>query len=331
MGVDWNGNVIVTGYSYVSNVGNDYLTIKYDPNGDTVWVRRYNGPGNSGDVANALTLDSTGNVYVTGFSTGIDNYRDYTTIKYDPLGDTVWVRRFSDSDMRDLEATSISTDDSSNVYVAGRSFGVGIYNIVVKYNPDGDTIWTRKYQGYQIYGGFPTHPLAIDNDKNVFVTTYQTGEGTLEDFSTLGLNSEGDSIWSDNYSGPGNGSDFPFAIATDNNGNVYVTGVSFGDSGNLDYATIKYSKCMGIPGDANADSALAISDLVACARYVFSDSRWPACPSNSKICWLSGEFCRGDWNGDRVITLVDVIYGANHIFNKPGGPWIPISTGACCQ
>ncbi len=38
---------------------------------DTAWVRRYNGPADTSDRANAIDVDGSGNVYVTGYSYGI--------------------------------------------------------------------------------------------------------------------------------------------------------------------------------------------------------------------------------------------------------------------
>ena len=48
----------------------DYATIKYDTNGNLLWVIRYNGPGNGIDRSSDLVVDSAGNVYVTGYSEG---------------------------------------------------------------------------------------------------------------------------------------------------------------------------------------------------------------------------------------------------------------------
>ena len=93
--VDASGNVYVTGYSYGSGTSYDYATIKYTSAGDTAWVRRYNGPGNSWDEATALAVDASRNVYVTGKSYGSGTDRDYATIKYTSAGDMAWVRRYN--------------------------------------------------------------------------------------------------------------------------------------------------------------------------------------------------------------------------------------------
>ena len=45
--VDAAGNVYVTGESRGNGSVDDYATLKYDPSGNLLWEKRYNGPGNS--------------------------------------------------------------------------------------------------------------------------------------------------------------------------------------------------------------------------------------------------------------------------------------------
>ena len=85
--------------------------------------------------------------------------------------------------------------------------------------------------------------------------------------------------------------------------------------------------CAAIPGDANGDFQLDLSDIVATVNYIFNKSGCAPLP----VCWLSGLLCRGDWNGSGTITLGDVVRAINYIFSKPGGPWTPLTSGDCCQ
>jgi hypothetical protein len=78
-------SVYVTGYSPGTNSANDIVTIKYDNNGNQIWVQRYNGPGNGNDAGNAIAVDNNGNVYVTGYSANASGGTDIVTIKYSPL------------------------------------------------------------------------------------------------------------------------------------------------------------------------------------------------------------------------------------------------------
>jgi hypothetical protein len=59
----------------------DYATIRYDSSGQEQWIARYNGPANSYDVATAIAIDSSANVYVSGRS-GAGSDLDYATVKY---------------------------------------------------------------------------------------------------------------------------------------------------------------------------------------------------------------------------------------------------------
>lgn len=122
--IDENGNVYVTGKSY-SGTNLDYATIKYNSLGDTMWVRRYNGPGNGIDCATGIAVDNNGNVYVTGCSDGLGTYpQDYATIKYNSSGTEEWVQRYDGPGGRVDEAFAIAVDNKGYVYVTGTSDGI---------------------------------------------------------------------------------------------------------------------------------------------------------------------------------------------------------------
>ena len=80
--LDSSNNVIVTGGSTGSGSDYDYLTIKYSSAGVPLWTNRYNGPGNDSDAATAVAVDRSGNVIVTGYSTGSGGDYDFATVKY---------------------------------------------------------------------------------------------------------------------------------------------------------------------------------------------------------------------------------------------------------
>jgi hypothetical protein len=91
--VDGSGNVVVTGYSSQCIACDaDYYTAKYAADGGLLWEKRYNGSTraatdsqeawNGYDYAWAMTVDGSGNVFVTGGATGSNGYYDYATIKY---------------------------------------------------------------------------------------------------------------------------------------------------------------------------------------------------------------------------------------------------------
>jgi hypothetical protein len=82
--VDQSNNVYVTGYSPGTNSTNDIVTIKYDNDGNQIWVQRYNGTGTGDDRANAIAVDANGNVYVTGYESTTAGGTEMVTIKYAP-------------------------------------------------------------------------------------------------------------------------------------------------------------------------------------------------------------------------------------------------------
>jgi hypothetical protein len=237
--VDASGNVYVTGSSCDSVIYGDFATIKYKPNGDTAWVRRYNGPGNDENDAYAIAVDGSGNVYVTGRSIGNGTSFDYATIKYYPNGDTAWVRRYNGSSNHDDVACATAVDDSGNVYVTGGSYdSISCDYATIKYKLNGDTAWVRRYNESGNLWDFAL-AIAVDGSGNVYVTGQSTGTGTGLDYATIKYKPNGDTTWVRRYNEPANAGDIVSAIAVDGSGNVYVTGSSY-NGVNDDYATIKY-------------------------------------------------------------------------------------------
>ena len=239
--VDGQGNVFVTGYSDGNGTGSDYATIKYNSGGVQQWLQRYNGPGNGNDNAWSIAVDDSGNVYVTGVSEGNGTGDDYATIKYNSGGVQQWLQRYNGPGNGSDYGSSIAVDDSGNVYVTGGSVvnGTGLDYATIKYNSSGVQQWLASYNGPVNNTDRSTH-IAIDGSGNVYVTGYSFGIGTSVDYATIKYNSSGVQQWVARYNGPGNWLDFVYSIAVDGQGNVYVSGDSYGNGTSVDYATIKY-------------------------------------------------------------------------------------------
>jgi hypothetical protein len=82
--IDGSGNVYVTGRGGSNTAGrDDYATIKYDTNGNQLWIQRYDVPG-SGWVyySNAIAVDPIGGVYVIGTTDNALSGTDIVTIEH---------------------------------------------------------------------------------------------------------------------------------------------------------------------------------------------------------------------------------------------------------
>ena len=278
--VDGSGNVYVTGGSFGSGSGLDFATVKYNSNGVQQWVRRYNGPANSDDVAYAIAIDGSGNVYVTGSSRGTGTALDYATVKYNSSGTRQWVSRYNGPANMDDIAYSIAVDCAGNVYVTGGSTGAGsgFDYATVKYNSSGTQQWASRYNG-PANSNDTAYSVAVDCCGNVYVTGGATGLGSGSNYATVKYSSSGWQQWVSTYNGPANSDDVAYALAIDGVENVYVTGASFGSGSGYDYATLKYDSsgseqwASRYNGPANShDIAYALVVDISGAVYVTGGS-----------------------------------------------------------
>lgn len=177
-------NSYVIGSSDAQNGLSDYLIIKYNSHGDTLWKRTYNGTGNGIDVATAIKVDKAGNVYVTGYSQGKNSGYDIVTIKYNTDGAMLGAPLiYNGPKNKDDIAYNIDIDLAGNIYVIGSSYvisSVYIDGVILKYSYDlnPNYLWMRNFPAVDGDNNF----LNLINKKsngNILVTDYG---GSYDDF-----------------------------------------------------------------------------------------------------------------------------------------------------
>ena len=219
-------------------------------------------------------LDRAGNLYVTGFTTGdLDGDGpevnagsfDMFVIKIKPDGQTEWIRQIGSPE--DDRAHYIAVDRWGDVYVTGHSAGdldgsgpetnKGIDDaFLLKLDKYGHVQWLRQFGSEGEDMGFG---LAVDTRGNTFVAGYtflgdMDGAGPAvnqgnEDVFLAAFDAAGNQRWVTQVGSPE--SDVAYAVAVDQRGSVYMTGLSFGDldgpgtqvhAGDADIVTLKFNR-----------------------------------------------------------------------------------------
>lgn len=151
---DTEGNVIVTGYTYIVDNQSDFMTIKYNLEGEIVWIRNYGyGDYHSSD-GYLITTDNEGNILVGGSSYGGYYYQggtsyDFCLLQYNSDGDLTWTTRHNGTQNMDDYPFDLELDDMGNIYLSGESMncyqpGGAKEFTVIKYNADGEKIWEHR-------------------------------------------------------------------------------------------------------------------------------------------------------------------------------------------
>jgi hypothetical protein len=183
-----------------------------------------------------MALDTSGNIYVSGWSNDGSGVRDYATVKYDTNGAQLWVARYNGSANQNDVGLKAVADGSGNVYMTGWSYNGANYDYTtVKEDPAGTQLWEARYDGGR--GDFAPD-MAVDGSGNVYVTGWSYNVSTANyDAVTMKYDTNGAQLWTASYDNGGN--DAGFRIVADGQGNVVVGGNS-SNGFNDDYLVIKY-------------------------------------------------------------------------------------------
>ncbi len=245
---DVSGNVFVTGFTKNAGTSNDFTTIKYNSNGDSVWVKRYNNAlVNGSDKANSIAQDASGNTYVCGYSETSNGTitDDFLTIKYNAAGIQQWAAKFNGAANGEDRAYFIKVG-ATKVFVGGRSWNGNNFDYFLQtYTLNGTPAGSGIYDGS--FGNDVPTGMEIDAFENVYFTGRSaSSQGNLwNDYATVKFNSIGIVQWVKRFNGAANLNDEPRAIVLDNNATVFVTGITNEDATGLNesanFATLAYS------------------------------------------------------------------------------------------
>jgi len=138
MTIDKYGNVYTTGNIYPSGGTIDSIaTIKFNKDGSFKWAKTYSLGYNNLDEASAITIDTLGYIYVVGKSSDYSSRENFVTIKYDSLGNEIWIARYKNTLNSSDIANSVSLDSYGNIYVSGSNYELNSSSILtIKYSND---------------------------------------------------------------------------------------------------------------------------------------------------------------------------------------------------
>jgi hypothetical protein len=238
--------VFVTGQSTGATAGYDYATVAYNAvTGARRWARRYNGPGNSADIATAVAVGPAGRaVFVTGQSHGATSSYDYATVAYRAAtGARRWVSRYNGYRSGYDIANAVAVGPGGRtVFVTGYSAGgtgdpLPLDYATVAYRAaTGARRWVSRYNGPFRTNDAATSVAVSPRGGAVFVTGVSGRSGRFADYATIGYDAAtGARLWVSRYSGPCRQSSASSVAVSPHGTKVFVTGGSCGD-----YATVAY-------------------------------------------------------------------------------------------
>lgn len=277
-------NGILGATNVISSEQGSVFVAKLDRAGTTQWVIQ-GGGSKQHDDSSLLTVDGTGHGYLMGILYSTNGTFGQTTLtnrvspsgdnylaKVSPEGNFLWARLVDVPDFPDL--AGIAADEEGHVYITGSITTNQNERIVVsKYAPNGDLLWVS-YDGDGLrWPTFDNRGLGISVDPagNLFVagrftsTNIQVGSFTLTNAPgyqgryymnafVMKCDPQGNALWI-RQSG-GDGDEQAIGVATDDQGNCYVTGGYTSTTMTLAGLTVTNANTMD-PGWFQGDSFVA--------------------------------------------------------------------------
>ncbi len=217
--IDSNGDVYVAGVGPDPiNSGSPYdlVILKYNPQGNLLWVRNYDasiGSGGSSSPGVQIQIDSLDNIYAAGIS----NNNKFILLKYDPLGNILWDTQTSIPGSSGTRRSIYLALDDNNIYLTGSNKQI----ITAKYDQTGNLIWMK------VKGTNHDRPsdIKIDQNGNIYVLG-SMGSLLHQTIILIKYDSLGNQLWEYIYSSGSNNDNQSGKLLLSSTNHIYFTGVS---------------------------------------------------------------------------------------------------------
>lgn len=230
---DAAGNIYAIGHTLGSK---DFVTAKFDPAGNQVWLKTYNGPNDFNDEPSSLDVTAGGSVVVTGRSTGGITSYDFATIVYETDGTVRWLQRYNAPPNGSDQPWDVVFGPNEVVYVGGFEVNANSNTdfSLVKYASDGTLLWNRTYNGPDDKWD-SIKRVQVDSAGNIIVTGYEQQADFSSDIATIKYDANGNQLWLQRFALTTK-DEIPWTIAIGSGDSVYIGGES-----NQMFAVVKYS------------------------------------------------------------------------------------------
>lgn len=187
------------GYFISSSIGLNFLAIKTDSLGDSVWSRSY---GTAANIEHSLASQATfdGGYILAGYQAPYVSHEAPYLVKVGDTGDTLWTMLYRWPDNDDCSSIRQTADSGYIIAGATNSFGAGMCDgYMMKLNANGDSIWMKTYGGPS--DDWPAYvQLASDGGYILAGGTVSFAVG-LYDIYLIKTDSIGDTVWTRTFGG----------------------------------------------------------------------------------------------------------------------------------
>jgi hypothetical protein len=166
--------IIMNGICYNVQGYNDYLTEKYNNNGNLLWSVTFDGDSvlnntyHRADTPTAMVITHTGNIVITGRCAD-SGMAMWMNILYDLQGNLKWARH--DFDLASRPNCIVEDRDSHLIFAGDAVDNFGPYGMgISKYDTLGNLLWNSDYHNSSVPHYFSTR-VGVDYWGNIYCTS----------------------------------------------------------------------------------------------------------------------------------------------------------------